>query len=374
MDDLLDRQQRALFFEFINDLRVRFLVVQPRKHARFLIQVAARVHRHNRRHIVLLAGNEVFHTMSRRCMNAAGTRFQRDMVSQNDKRIPVNERMARLHQLQIAPLEGRHSFIAPDPRRFAHAVHQLRRQHVGLVVRHLHQAILKIRIQADRHVARQRPGRGRPNHKVNLAQSLKFPKILRSQKFDKNGVCLILAVLDFRFRKRSLTFWTPINRFQAFINKAFLRHFAKNFNLRRLKLRKHCQIRMFPICDPTQTLKLLFLIFDIFQRKITAGLAKLHRAGLVSVDPQLFDRLLLDRKAVRIPAGYIRRAESVHVFKPDDNILQYLIQHMPRVNVAVCIRRAVVQDKRRLIRVFLHQFSIQVLFLPFFQDLRFTRR
>ncbi|OPZ50601.1 MAG: hypothetical protein BWY90_01575 [Deltaproteobacteria bacterium ADurb.BinA014] len=72
-----------------------------------------------------------------------------------------------------------------------------------------------------------------------------------------------------------------------------------------------------------------------------------------------------------IPAGHINPVEAGHVFGFDDNVFQNFIECRAQVNIAVGIRRPVVQNKR--FGPF-HLFSYLVInacFLPYFEHFRF---
>ena len=77
--------------------------------------------------------------------------------------------------------------------------------------------------------------------------------------------------------------------------------------------------------------------------------------------------LQLDGQAVGIKTGHIGSLIALHVLFADDDILDDLVQGGAHVDVAVCIRRAVVQDKLGLAVVVLDQVVVQVVLLPILQ-------
>ena len=58
---------------------------------------------------------------------------------------------------------------------------------------------------------------------------------------------------------------------------------------------------------------------------------------------KLLGDLLLDRQSVVVPARDIRRAVAFHRLVANDEVLEELVQGVADVNVAVGIRRAVVE-------------------------------
>ena len=68
-----------------------------------------------------------------------------------------------------------------------------------------------------------------------------------------------------------------------------------------------------------------------------------------------------------IKAGHIGSLEALHVLLADDDVLDDLIQRGTHVDIAVGIRRAVVQDELRLALVVLHELIVQVVVVPILQ-------
>ena len=75
----------------------------------------------------------------------------------------------------------------------------------------------------------------------------------------------------------------------------------------------------------------------------------------------------LNGQAVSIKTGHIRSLEALHVLLADDDVLDDLVQGSTHVDIAVCVRRAVVQDKLGLAVVVLDQVVVQVVLLPILQ-------
>jgi len=60
---------------------------------------------------------------------------------------------------------------------------------------------------------------------------------------------------------------------------------------------------------------------------------------------QVLEHLVLDRKAVTVPARDVGRIVARHGLKFDNDVLEDLVQRVADMNVAVGVGRAVVQDK-----------------------------
>ena len=68
-----------------------------------------------------------------------------------------------------------------------------------------------------------------------------------------------------------------------------------------------------------------------------------------------------------IPARHIRSLVSAHILLADDEILEHLVERGAQMDIAVCIRRAVVQHKQRLALIVFNHLVVQIFFLPFLQ-------
>jgi hypothetical protein len=86
-----------------------------------------------------------------------------------------------------------------------------------------------------------------------------------------------------------------------------------------------------------------------------------HRPGRFA---QLGGDLGLDRQAVAIPPRHIRGPITAHGLDLDDEILEGLVDDMAHVDVAVGIRRAVVQDIERGVLAGFENFGVDILLGP----------
>jgi len=75
------------------------------------------------------------------------------------------------------------------------------------------------------------------------------------------------------------------------------------------------------------------------------GTAQFTEPGRIQILAVLFFHLQLDGQAVAIPARHIGRIEAGQRLGLDDDVLEYLVDRMANVDVAVGIGRAVMQDE-----------------------------
>ncbi len=63
---------------------------------------------------------------------------------------------------------------------------------------------------------------------------------------------------------------------------------------------------------------------------------------------QLFEQRVLDRKAMTVPTRNLKAVKTLHGLVFYNKILKDLVERMADMDIAVSIRRAVMQDERRL--------------------------
>ena len=71
-----------------------------------------------------------------------------------------------------------------------------------------------------------------------------------------------------------------------------------------------------------------------------------------------------------VPARHIRRIKASQGLASQDDVFQDFIDGMTDMDIAIGIRRAVMQDKFRPALHFFTQFLITLLFIPAFQPFR----
>ncbi len=104
-----------------------------------------------------------------------------------------------------------------------------------------------------------------------------------------------------------------------------------------------------PVAHHAKALELLHLRADPLAREFAAFLAELVDRHLVLVLALLAILLLdlpFDGQAVAVPAGDVAAVIAEHLVRPDDNVLQYLVEGVADMQVAVGVGRPVVQLER----------------------------
>ena len=374
MNDILGCEECAAVIEILENNLIGVLYEHALILARFSRMTALAVNRNNDRNFILLANDKVIGTKARSGMNTAGTGIERYMLTDDNERLAVIQRMLCLDHFQIRAKAGCENFPLGDACGLHDGRDKLLRHDINLAGRNLNEIILEERIKGNRQVARNRPCRGRPDDEVNVLLAAKqfcdYALVIGYCELDKNGLARNILILDLGLSQSSLIMRAPVNRLLTLVDVALLCHFAKDLDLSRFVIVSQGQIRTIPVTDNAQTLELLALRVNVIVSKLFALGAELSNGNLAAVHAVCLDCLTLDRQTVRIPARNIRRLITHHITRTQNKVLEDLIECVTHMQVSVCIRRAVMQNEKRLAFVLLHQLVIQICMLPVFQETR----
>ena len=188
--------------------------------------------------------------------------------------------------------------------------------------------------------------------------------VLRDMETDEDGIAVVLTVLDLGLCQSSAAVRAPVHRLQALVNVAFLGHLTKNLDLACLKLRLQSQVGVLKVTNNAQTLELVAHDVDVFGCEFLTDLAQLQLGDVLFLVADRRQCFQLNGQAVSIKTGHIRSLEALHVLLADNDVLDDLVQGSTHVDIAVCVRRAVVQDELRLALVVLHELIVQVVVVP----------
>ncbi len=177
-----------------------------------------------------------------------------------------------------------------------------------------------------------------------------------------NGRVGTVGVFNFSFCQRRATVKTPVDGFEAAKYKTFFHDFAQRTKLVGLVAEIHGQVGAVPVGQNTQPFEVQALTLDLFQ-SVGASL------GLYFTNRQVlavfFLDLDFDGHAVAVPAGHIVGIEAIHRAAFNDDVFQDFVDRVADVNVAVGIRRAIVQHKFWSPLAGCANGSINLVFFPF---------
>ena len=246
-----------------------------------LRQAAAVVHGNSDGHVVLLRNIEVIHAVAACGVDAAGTAFQRDMVTQDDGALLGQIDVVVAHQLELsAGNRLAHDLVVLNMAGIHHALDQLG-GHDMVLLADLDKGILKGTVQADGLVGGQGPGGGGPDHEVGLIHRdavlcQHTVGVLRYMEADEDGIAVVLAVLDLCLSQSGAAVGAPVHGLQALVDVALLGHLAKDLDLAGLELRLQGQVGVLKVTDNAQTLELVAHNVDMLGGKLFADLAQLQ--------------------------------------------------------------------------------------------------
>ncbi|RMS08110.1 hypothetical protein ALP75_200319 [Pseudomonas syringae pv. actinidiae] len=320
---------------------------------------------------VLLADVEVVNAIGRRAVNNTGTGTQLDVFGQIDWRQTVVERVAEVDQFQRLTGGGRDDcafqLVAGQT-----AFNQLGRQHQQPVA-DIDQRVFELGMNVQRLVGGNGPRRGGPDDDGSRLAQRGYAKgcsqfgLVGNRERDVDGRGLLVLVFDFGFGQCRTAIEAPVDRFQALEDETALDHLGQRADFSGFVGEVHGQVRVAPVTQHTQTDELGLLAFDLFGRIGTAQLTRAVCGEVLAVGH--FD-LVLDRQTMTVPTRHIGGIEARQGFGAQDHVLENLVDRMTDVNIAVGVRRTVVQDELWTILANLAQLLVQANAVPALQSLR----
>ncbi len=222
-------------------------------------------------------------------------------------------------------------------------------------------------------VGRNGPGRGGPDHDAGrlgqIRQTERSSQLVGILDFegDVDGIGFLVLIFDLRLGQRRTAVEAPVHRLQALEDEAAFHQFGQGADFSRLIGKVHGLVRVVPVSQDAEADEVGLLPFDLFGRVGAATLA--GQIGRLVLAEGGLD-LVLDRQTVAIPTRHIGRVETSQGARADDHVLDHLVHRVANVNIAVGIRRAIVQDELRATFADLPQLPVQVNAVPALQNLR----
>ena len=313
---------------------------------------------------------EVIGAVSGRRVHRARARFQRDVVGQNAQGRPPVERVLEPDAIEQRALQSRH-------RRAERALHgggHAGGQRLGDdhhppvdVVR----GVVEVGMEGDGQVRGNRPRRGgpdedrhRPSGERRDARAELAGALGRQGELDVDRRRDVGLVLDLGLGERRAAPDAPVHRLLPLVDEPPFHESAERAHDVGLVREPHGEIGVIPVAQDAEPPELVALDVDEPLRVRAARPAELGDGQMTLLGAELLVDLVLDGQAVTIPARDVRRVHAGHAPRPHDEVLQHLVEGMPDVDVAVGIRRAVVQHEQRPSPAPLAQPGIQVHRLP----------
>src|SRR5262249_46858078 len=146
----------------------------------------------------------------------------------------------------------------------------------------------------------------------NIAKPSEGAARIREGKHDMDGRVFALFVLEFRFGERGAVGEAPAHRLEILEDEALLVELAESPRDLRLVSKRHRGVGSCPETANAETLELALLDLDELLGVLAARAADRHGIHFALLRAQLLVHLLLDRKAVAVPAGNVRSVEAQH--------------------------------------------------------------
>ncbi len=323
----------------------------------------ALVHRREDGQALALAGLEVVFAVTGRGVYEAGAGVHRDVVAGHDP-----ERPGRLLGRQLAARLGGKGMAVADAGeiRPAQTVDDLPvrpsgvpRDGLGALLGHdvgavtgLDDRVGLVGVDGDREVRGDGPGRRRPDdrreplraHGVFAKDGVAGPGAF-DRKCNGDRRVLALLVLELRLGQSRAVREAPPHRLQVAEEEVLRVEPPEGARDVRLVGVGHRGVRPLPVAADAEPPEFLALDVDEALRVLPARPPDRDGVHLAHLGSELLVDLLLDRQAVAVPARHVGRVEAEHRAAPDHAVLQDLVHRRAEMDVAVGVRRAVVEDE-----------------------------
>ena len=133
-----------------------------------------------------------------------------------------------------------------------------------------------------------------------------------------------------------------MHRFLAFGEITVLQDLTEGAHNLRLDLKVHSQIGVVPITQHPQTDKTCFLNRHLFFRVLSTQCTETRSGDVLAME--LFYHQF-DGQTMAVPARHIWGVKPSESLGADNYVFQYLVNSVPKMNVIVSIRRAIVQHE-----------------------------
>ncbi len=180
-------------------------------------------------------------------------------------------------------------------------------------------------------------------------------------------------VLDLGFRQRRFVVDAPERRAQTFIDLLTLGQIGKGVYDRCFKRRVDRAVWMVEEAEGAHPPAVLSLTLEPVEGAFFALRAQFERIdGVKILDSQILERFVLDGESVHIPAGNELRILPVEQCDLHEHVLEHHVQEMAHVQLAVRVRRSVVQNPRAARRVALQAPFVRTVVVPPLDALRLS--
>ncbi len=253
------------------------------------------------------------------------------------------------------------------------------------------EAVFDVVGERDGAVAGDRPWRRRPDNDRGLSDLIRDeervvarpnvqfrPGIVQHRKFHIDRRAFDRLIFDLRFGKRGAFHHRPHHRLGAAIEQPVHGEFHQLGGDRGFGVEAHGGVGMLPIAHHPEPLEFLALhVEPVLGERPALGAEGDHRLGVGQVGLRvalsaiiLLLHLPLDGKAVTVPARHVVGVLAHHLLRAHNHVLQDLVQTGADMNVAVGVRRPVMQHEGLAPPRLFAQLVVETETLPTLEKLR----
>ena len=326
--------------------------------------------------VVFEAGDIVVIAEAGSRMDTACAGVGGDIVGQNELRGLGQEGVVCHHELEEGTRMGLEDLVFVEAAYMHDPFSEGFGYYIDLPVRSLDERVVQIRVKGYGEVARKSPGRRSQDEEgeLRLVYAGELSEVVVYRELDVYGRDRVVVVFNLSLGKSSLVLRAPVDGLEALVDMSVFVHLSEDSDLVGLKALIHGLVGVVPVSDDAEALEALALDVYVVVCKFLAGGAEVRRAhGFVIEFVLLYDRAL-DRHAVVVPAGDVRRVVAAHSVGAGDEVLEAFVQSVAHVDRAVGERRAVVQVEEGLALVLLEHLIVYVELLPGLEHLRLAFR
>ncbi len=309
----------------------------------------------------------------------AGAGVEGDVVGEHARRVAVDPGMPEAHLLELGALRhGERRAEGEAEALLRLLVERLRQQQHLAAALHGEEGVLRLGVEREREVRRQRPGRRGPGDGGHLSPGqrrvrLREPRLLLGRQREAHvdlGALVVLVVLDLGLGERRAARDAPVDGLLGLVDEALLGEGGELAHDRRLVAGRHRQVGIGPLAHHAEPLELVALDAHELLGVLAALLPERDRRHRVLLRAQVALDLELDRQAVAVPAGPVGSVVAHHRAAAHDDVLQDLVEGGAEVDVAVGVGRPVVQHEARRALAGPAELAVEVLLLPAREPLR----
>ncbi len=325
-------------------------------------------------HAVGHAAVEVVHAIGWRGVHDARAIFGADVLGQVDGAdavvtgVHMGQRVLELQAFELGTSGGGDhlAVIGGEAVTLAGLFNQRLGQHQQAFGR-VDQRVAQLGMHVERLVGRDGPRGGGPDHGEGFlaqrrqAEGRSEPFGLGAQEGHVQRLRLLVGVLDLELGQRRAAVEAPVHGLETPVHVAAVHDLLERPDLVGLVAEVHRQVGVGPVAQHAQALEIGALAVDLLGG-VGAGLG-LHVIA-AEVAPEGFFDLVLDGQAVTVPTGDVAGVEAGQLARLDDHVLEHLVDGVPDVDVAVGVRRAVVQHELGRALACGAQLAVEVVLFP----------